>query len=215
MKHIYLFSGLGADKRAFQALDLSGYSPTFIEWTLPDKNDTLETYAKKLLYQITTEKPILIGVSFGGIMAVEVAKQIETEKIILISSAKSKKEIPLYFRLAGLLRIHRLVPSTVLNKSNPVINWLFSTSSESENLLLASILKDTHPKFLIWAIGKLSSWTNTTKLHNLKHIHGTKDRMLPYSLVRADYIIKGGGHFMILNKAGEITKMIRALLREV
>jgi pimeloyl-ACP methyl ester carboxylesterase len=212
MKNVYLFSGLGADKRAFEALDLFGYKTTFIEWTLPEKNDTMETYAKKILSQITTEKPILIGVSFGGIMAVEVAKQIETEKIILISSAKSGKEIPLYFRIAGFLRLHRMIPSGVLNKSNPIINWLFSTTSEAENLLLASILKDTHPKFLIWAIGRLSSWKNKTKLHNLKHIHGTKDRMLPFSLVQADFTIKGGGHFMILNKAEEVTKLIRALI---
>ncbi len=89
---IYIFSGLGADERAFQRLDFSGYSINFIKWVLPNVKDTIESYATRLLEQIKTKKPILIGLSFGGIMAIEIAKQIETEKVILIASAKTKNE---------------------------------------------------------------------------------------------------------------------------
>ncbi|MCU0467110.1 MAG: hypothetical protein MUF58_00795 [Arcicella sp.] len=32
MKPIYLFSGLGADKRVFEELDFFEYDPTFIQW---------------------------------------------------------------------------------------------------------------------------------------------------------------------------------------
>jgi pimeloyl-ACP methyl ester carboxylesterase len=212
MKDIYLFSGLGADKRAFQGLDLSGYRTTFIEWVTPEKNDTMEQYATKLILQITTDKPILIGVSFGGMMAVEVAKQIQTEKIILISSAKSKKEIPFYFRITGALRLYKLMPVNVLKKPNFIFHWLFGIDSEIEKKVLGDILKDTDPVFLFWAIGKISSWSNKFHHNNIHHIHGTNDRILPARFLKADQILEGGGHFMILNRAKELTKLIRSII---
>ncbi|WP_158279612.1 hypothetical protein [Arcicella aurantiaca] len=49
-------------------------------------------------------------------------------------------------------------------------------------------------------------------LPNIKHIHGTSDRILPYKFVSADVKIKGGGHFMTTNRAEELTLKIRELL---
>jgi hypothetical protein len=37
-------------------------------------------------------------------MAVEVSKQIDAEKVILIASAKTKKEIPFYYRFSYTYR---------------------------------------------------------------------------------------------------------------
>jgi pimeloyl-ACP methyl ester carboxylesterase len=212
MKDIYLFSGLGADKRAFQKLDLSGYKTNFIEWVIPEKKENIEHYAQRLLSQIKSNKPILIGVSFGGMMAVEVGKHIDTEKIILISSAKSKKEIPFYFRITGALRLYKLLPSAVLKNPNFVFHWLFGINTKSEKDLLREIIKDTDPVFLFWAIRKISFWSNQTNHKNLHHIHGTEDRILPFRFLKADFIIKGGGHFMILNRAKELTEILRTLI---
>ena len=75
------------------------------------QRNNLEHYGTRLLDQVTTAKPILIGLSFGGLMAVEVAKQIDVEKTILIASAKTKNEVPFYYRFAGHLGLHKLLPS--------------------------------------------------------------------------------------------------------
>ena len=101
MKKVFIFSGLGADKRVFQYMDFSGFDTTFINWLTPTKNEIIEDYALRLTDQIKTDRPILVGLSFGGIIATEVAKLIDTEKIVLIASAQTRKEIPFYFRLAG------------------------------------------------------------------------------------------------------------------
>ncbi len=110
-KELYIFSGLGADERVFQRLDFPGFSTTFIKWIVPQDKETIENYATRLLDQITTTNPTLIGLSFGGLIAVEVAKQIDTEKVILIASAKTKKEIPFYYRFAGQLGLQKLLPT--------------------------------------------------------------------------------------------------------
>ena len=210
--HIYIFSGLGADERVFQKLDFTGLTITFIYWEMPKEKETIEDYATRLLSQIKTTKPTLIGLSFGGIMAVEVAKQIETEKVILIASVKTKTEIPFYYRLAGQIKIHRLLPTRLLKKSNFITNWFFGVSSTFDKQLLKTILKETDNTFLTWAIDKVVTWKNQTELKSVKHIHGTTDRILPIRFVNCDFKVNNGGHFMTLNKESELTKLIRELL---
>ena len=90
---LYILSGLGADEKVFQRLDFSGVSVTFIKWLPSQAEESIGDYASRLLPQITTPHPILLGLSFGGMVAIEIAKQIDTEKVILISSAKTKNEI--------------------------------------------------------------------------------------------------------------------------
>ncbi len=208
-KEFYIFSGLGADERVFQRLDFSGFSTTYIKWIVPHEKETIENYATRLLDQITTTKPILIGLSFGGLIAVEVAKQIETEKVILLASAKTKKEIPFYYRFAGALRLHKLLPTQLLKRSNFITNWYFGTTSTFDKQLLKQILIDTDPTFLKWAIDKVARWTNQTQTTNIFHIHGTSDRILPLIFVKCNLTIKGGGHLMTLNKADELNQILR------
>ncbi len=208
-KEIYIFSGLGADERVFQRLDLSDYSISFIKWQTPLYNESVESYATRLLDQITSERPILLGLSFGGIIAIEVAKRIETEKLILISSAKTRTEIPFYYRFARKLYLHKLLPSTLLKHLSFITNWFFGVTSSCEKELLRQILIETDPKFLRWAIDKIVNWTNTTQPRNVFHIHGTSDRILPIKFVSCDIKIKDGGHLMILNKADQLSIILR------
>lgn len=212
MKDIYIFSGLGADERVFQKLDFSGLKVTFIHWITPQKNEKIEAYAKRLTSQITNNKPVLIGLSFGGIMAVEVAKQIDTEKIILIASAKTKQEIPFYYRFAGKLSLHKLIPTKLMKQANFLNKWFFGTENKQDKQLLKEILRDTDPVFLKWAIDKIVHWNNETVHKNLIHIHGTKDRILPFRYISCDIIVKEGGHLMTVNKSEELSQILRSLL---
>lgn len=211
---IYILSGLGADERVFQKLDFSGFDVTFVHWIVPLDKETIEEYAKRLLNQIPTEKPILVGLSFGGIMAVEIAKLIATEKVILIASAKTKSEIPFYFRLAGKLRLHKLVPTALLKSSNFMTNWLFGASTLEDKQLLKQIMIDADPIFLKWAIDKVARWKNVTQTRNILHIHGTIDKILPSRYVNTDIQVPNGGHLMTLNMAVDLTKILRQQLSQ-
>ena len=208
MKTVYVFSGLGADERVFHKIDFKGYDAHFIQWITPLKNESIEAYALRLTAQIKMMNPILVGLSFGGMMAVEVAKHICTEKIIIISSAKNSKEIPFYFRLAGKLGLPKIIPSTALIKINVFTNWFFSNRTAEDKKMLSAILHDTEPVFLKWAIHAIANWQNTTIHQNLHHIHGDADRILPFKFVSCDETIKGGAHLMIVSKATEVNKLL-------
>lgn len=213
--HIYIFSGLGADERVFQNMDFKGLNITFIRWIQPFKNETIENYATRLIQQIKTPNPIIIGLSFGGMIALEVAKQIKTKQVILIASAKTKFEIPLTYRIAGKLRLHKLIPMFLLRSSNVISQWFFGTKSPAEKAMLKEILKDTDPVFLRWAMNQIVSWGNIIYPKNTFHIHGDRDRILPVRHVNCDKIIQGSGHFMTVNRAEEVIEQIRNLFAEI
>lgn len=213
-KKLYIFSGLGADKRVFQKLDFSGFSVTFIKWITPEQNESLESYASRLLKQIQTDRPILIGISFGGLVAVEVAKQIETEKILVINSAKTKHEIPQYFRLIGQVGLNKVIPIRFLKSVNFLTYWFFGVRSLTDKQILKQILKDTDPIFLKWAIDKILKWSNISQNGKIFHIHGTSDRILPLYFVDSDWEIENGGHLMSLTKAKELNEIMRKKIND-
>ena len=212
MKRIFIFSGLGTDERVFKYLKFPGCDVSFIKWIVPLQSETLPEYAKRLLQQIDSAKPILIGLSFGGIVAIEVSKLIETEKLILIASAKTRKEVPFYYRIAGKLNLHKLIPACILKHQNFASNWLFGLQTVEDKQLLGEILNDTNPNFLKWAINAIVKWENQTQVKNVIHIHGTSDRILPYRFIKADCTIQNGGHFMSVNKSSEINSILKTLL---
>ena len=209
MKELFLFSGLGADKRVYEYLDLSAYKVNHVDWIDPLPNESIEQYAGRLSGKIGKNNPILVGVSFGGLIAIEIAKQISVDKIILISSAKSRKDIPApRFHFTRKLRLHRFIPTRLLKNPNRVVFWFFGVEKKWEKDLLRAIMHDTNIAFFRWAIDRVVNWANETVLDNAIHIHGTKDRLIPFTT--ADYKIEGGGHMMIINRADEIDEIIRA-----
>ncbi len=184
----------------------------FIEWQQPLPSENLGTYAQRMSQQITTPSPILIGLSFGGMIATEIAKHIPTEKVILLASIKIRSEIPWYYRFIGQLRLHKLIPSSLIKKSNFAIEWLFGTSSEVERKLLKQILVDTDAHFLKWAIDRIVFWDNQIIPNNLVHIHGTHDKVIPIRYVSCQFRINRGGHFMTLYQAKELSQLVQRII---
>jgi pimeloyl-ACP methyl ester carboxylesterase len=213
MKQIYLFSGLGADERVFQLIDFSGFEIAHVQWIKPHVHETLENYVQRLSEKITSTRPTFIGVSFGGIVALEMAKLIETEKIIIISSVKTHVEIPFCFRLLAPLKLHRIIPDKFFKKPNSTNYKLFGCENKQSKDLLNEILHDTDPRFLKWAIDEIMRWKNEYVPKNLIHIHGTADKIFPHSSIKCDIRIENGGHFMVFDKAREITEVLRPLLK--
>lgn len=208
--NIYGISGLGADKRVFDKLSLD-HSISCIDWIEPLKNELIEAYAKRLSKVIDTSAPfILIGVSFGGIMAIELGKYVTPALTILISSATNKLDLKSFYRLAGKLKLTKVIPHQLYQMPIAVATYLFGTE---EKQLLKDILKDTDPKFTKWAITALTTWQNIQSPTNCIKINGNKDRLIPFR--KADYSIENGHHFMIVDKADEISNIINQEISKI
>jgi pimeloyl-ACP methyl ester carboxylesterase len=213
MSKLFLIPGLGADCRIYKNIDLQGYEVVYVEWIDPDKSDTLTTYAQKLIdkYHIVLGS-IVIGNSLGGMIAIEIAKKIELNKTILISSIKTIKEAPLYLKLFRITGLHRLVPVTKLSSLEFIIEYAFGGMSESDQRLFGDMLKKTSPVFMEWAISAILRWDNQTIPGNVYHLTGDKDRVFPYKKIKDADIVKGGTHVMIFNNPKKINTWLKKIL---
>jgi len=111
---IYAISGLGADQRVFKFLQLD-HELIPINWIIPLKNEPIQSYALRLAKSIDLEEEFaLLGVSFGGLIAVELSKILNPKITILISSIETKNELNPMFRWFGNTRINKLFPVSFL-----------------------------------------------------------------------------------------------------
>lgn len=212
MQKVYFIPGLGADKRVFNFLDLSFCEPIFIEWIKPLDAETLSSYAQRLFETIKDEKAVIVGVSFGGMLATEMAKAHSDTKVIIISSAKTYLEIPSYLRFWRRFPLYKLHSEKNKSTLGKFILKILGSKGEEQKKLQLKILENSDPAFTRWATDAILNWHNLTIPKNIVHIHGTADRLLPYKYVKADYTIQDGEHVMIMDKAAEISALLKKLI---
>ncbi len=210
-----LISGLGADKKVFERLDLSLYKVNYIKWIRPEPKETLRQYSIRLTEQFVTNEPyIIIGLSFGGIITSEILHFIKPKPItsIIISSVRNRHELPYLMRKGKTYPIHRLIPNRLLKIGNPIIYWYFGLKTENQKKLMSYFLSSSDPIFVKWAINEIANWNREKSLENIIHIHGDKDKTFPIGGTEADHIIKNGSHLMIYTHANLVSKLLNKIL---
>jgi len=208
--NLYFISGLGADKRIFQNLVLPGsFKIYYIEWVPVTENESMESYCKRLSIQINQQEPFtLVGLSFGGVIVIELSKFLSPVQTVLISSFCFKKEVPWYYILLGESRIYKILPPRILLKPNNIAFRLFGAYKPEIRSLLKNIFEDTDPAFFEWAIRQLFSWDNHWKPANLLRIHGTADKILPYKTMMNAIPVKDGEHLMVYSKSAIVSQIL-------
>ena len=210
MKHIYCISGFGADERVFAKVNWGEHDVHFIQWKIPAKHETIESYATRMLQKISHPNPVLVGLSFGGMMSVEIAKQIPVEKIILVSSVCCRRELPFYMKLTSLLNLNRLIPMKPYSILEPLENYNLGVKDKEQKKLLREYRKNLDLQYSNWAIDKVVNWQNTWRPPNFIHIHGTQDHIFPIRyIIKPDYVIKNGGHLLLMNNADEVNEIFK------
>ena len=214
MVPVYFISGLGADDRVYEYITLpEGFEISHIKWIEPEQKESLVDYTKRISNQIDTRQPfILIGMSLGGMIAIELNKFIHPIKTIIISTVSSPKAYSGLFHFIRVFQLHKLVPSFLLRTPSAPAYWLFGLQNKKERLLLKSFMKNVSDSYLKWTIDKVINWSNNYKPEKLIHIHGTRDRIFPVKRTGANIKVKNGGHFMVHNKAKEINSILSYIL---
>jgi len=213
MKTIYCISGLGATAKAFSKLTIDGYRLHVIEWMQPLPKETIEQYAQRMRSEIQQDNPVLMGLSFGGMMCIEIAKQIPVQKIIIISSIKSAAELPFWMKAAGRLKLNKMLPVKSNYKlSMPIQNYFLGVSTPEEKEVVAASRRAANTQYVQWAVDKVINWNSNWQHPAIIHIHGDADKMFPIKKINPTFIVKQGGHFMIMNKATEVSALIQQSL---
>ena len=210
---IYLIPGLGYDHRIFEKMDLNEFETEYIDWIEPEYGENLHGYSTRLFSGIETDKEriILIGHSLGGMVAQEIAAVKNIDKIILISSIRSRKELPFHFRIIKPLFIYKLFTKTLTLKSFQFWAKRHGFETKEEKELFKSMVSGQSNTYLKWALKELSTWkvpgvpSNTA----IFQIHGAKDKTFPIDLINEpDITIENGDHFMVYKKSDQLTKIL-------
>jgi pimeloyl-ACP methyl ester carboxylesterase len=211
--NVYFISGMGADHRAFSFLTLpKGFHAVHINWIPPHDKETLRAYALRLADQIDRSKPfVLIGLSMGGMMAVEIAKQFPPVCTILISSIPIAAHLPRYYKTAVKINATKLLPPALIKAAVRFKYALIRRPSPTRQLIY-SMLEEGNDQFLKWAMVAVPQWDNDKVPYPFFQIHGTSDKVLPIRLTRPTHIIPNAGHTLIMSHPAIINTMLREIL---
>jgi len=209
---IYAIGGLGTDERVFQFLDLD-YELIVLPWIPNEKNESLPEYARRMSVAIDTRTEFgIMGVSFGGMLAVEISKTLKPQVAILISSAETRNELRLIYRLVGQTGLLKLIPTLLYKPPKTLAVWLFGAENKA---MLSQILSDLDLPFARWAMNAIATWNNEEGLSTpILRIHGGSDMILPYIPSHQACLIEKAGHFIIVDKAKDISDIINSKVSE-
>lgn len=195
--------GLAASSTIFENIQLpeDQFEMHFLEWFLPNDKESIESYAQRMTEKIQHENPVLVGVSFGGVLVQEMAKIIQTRKVIIISSVKSNKEFPSRFKIARNTKAYKLIPTQLLADIEKLVKYAFGDNIVAKRLKLYEkylSVRDKH--YLDWSIETILCWKQKDINESVIHIHGDADEVFPIKHIERCIVVKGGTHIMILNK---------------
>jgi pimeloyl-ACP methyl ester carboxylesterase len=211
---LYLIPGLGADHRLFGRLALPGHQVHHLDWPDLPEGSTLRDYAEVLAERVVVADPhALIGVSMGGMVAQEMAALTQPVRTIIISSWKGPREMPPPIRLLRGTHPERLLTAAFLRSSLPLMRWQMGADEPDDRTLFDAFMAGASIVQLRSQIAAVMGWDGpVAPVEGLVHIHGTADRLMPIRYVRDARRVKGGGHFMVYDRADDVAREVLAAL---
>jgi pimeloyl-ACP methyl ester carboxylesterase len=212
MTRLLLLPGVGADGRLFEAQRSCAADVDVIEWIEPaTRDESLGQYASRLAATIDTARPFVIGgASFGGMVALELARHVRPLAVILVASCRSPSLLPRHYR--PLITFAQLLPAAALTSAPArcrLVTSRFGLRTRQERQLFADMLRETPPAFVQWACRAIFGWPGATDLDlPVHHIHGAGDRIIPLRSVRPDVVVPGAGHLLNVTHRAEVNAFI-------
>ncbi|MEF3078826.1 alpha/beta hydrolase [Winogradskyella poriferorum] len=200
--HVYLMPGMAANPSIFEHIKLPEdyYKIHWLEWQIPDKNETLEDYAKRMCNFIEHDNSVLLGVSFGGMLVQEMSKFLNLKRLFVVSSVKSHHELPKRLKLLKYTKAYKILPTRLVGNIDLLAKYALGETIKKRVDLYKKYLSVNDTVYLDWAIKQVVCWEQEEPNPDAIYIHGDKDMVFPHSCTGNCIIIKGGTHIMIINK---------------
>jgi esterase/lipase len=200
--HVYLMPGMAANPTIFEYIELpeDQFQIHWLEWMIPENRESLESYAKRMIAKIEHDNIVLLGVSFGGILVQEMSKYLKLKQLFVVSSVKSKHELPKRMKLLKLTKAYKLLPTQLVSNIDLLAKYAFGETVSKRVELYKKYLSVSDKRYLDWAIENVIEWEQDQPHKNAIYIHGDKDAIFPHSCVGNCIVVKGGTHIMVINK---------------
>ncbi|MCB0851157.1 MAG: alpha/beta hydrolase [Bacteroidetes bacterium] len=211
---VFGIPGLGTDDRIFSRLELD-LPINYINWLDPDSDEPLSEYAARMARPLMEiNSPIVVGVSFGGILALEISRIKELKGIIIISGIKNPQEKPFSFQLMQKLPFYRLTKGNWRIKTIPLWSPGFGIRSNEEQNLLKNMFSTFNDNYRMWAIRQVAHWKGCEVNCPVYHLHGQKDKVFPAGKIEDAHLVEGGTHFMVYQRANQMSDLLNQKIGE-
>lgn len=201
--HVYLMPGMAANPSIFRYIKLPSdrFEVHWLEWFVPQKRMTLEEYAKELAAGIRHVNPVLLGVSFGGMLVQEMARHIKVRKVIIVSTVKSASELPKRMKWARATKVYKLLPTGLVNNVEMLAKYTMGEKMNKRLELYEEYLSIRDKNYINWSIEQIVNWKARSFDAELVHIHGENDAVFPIDNIDNCIRVKKGTHTMIIHRA--------------
>lgn len=199
---VYFMPGLAASSSIFERIELpkDTFEMHLLEWFLPNKNETLQSYAKRMAEKVKHENAVLVGVSFGGVLVQEMAQFLNLKKLIIVSSVKCNAELPRRLKFAKTTKAYKLLPTGLMQDVELLTKYAFGDVLKKKLKLYEQYLHRREKDYLDWAIEQMVCWERVEVDAKVIHIQGDADEVFPVKNIKNFINVKGGTHLMILNR---------------
>ncbi|NAS11679.1 alpha/beta hydrolase family protein [Poritiphilus flavus] len=171
-----------------------------LEWFVPSRGMDLKSYAAEMCQKIKHKDPVLVGVSFGGVLVQEMARYLPTRKVIIVSSVKQKSELPKRMIFAKYTKVHKLLPTGLVNNVELLAKYAFGETVTKRLALYEKYLSIRDKRYIDWAIDQMVNWAQSEYDPDLIHIHGEQDAVFPIQNIRECIRVEKGTHTMIIHR---------------
>ncbi|MFK7832515.1 MAG: alpha/beta hydrolase [Winogradskyella sp.] len=202
LTHVYLMPGMAADPIIFEHIKLpvERYKIHWLEWQIPDKEETLQEYTQRMCKFIVHDNVVLLGVSFGGMLVQEMSKFLNLKKLFVVSSVKSHHELPKRLKLLKVTKAYKILPTQLVSNIDLLAKYVFGETIKKRVDLYKKYLSVNDKTYLDWSIKQVVCWEQEEPNSKAIYIHGDNDAVFPHSCGGDCIVIKGGTHIMIINK---------------
>lgn len=216
MIHVYFMPGMAASSDIFEYISLpkETFQIHFLEWKIPQENESLESYAKRLLLEVKHPNCVLIGVSLGGVIVQEMSKFWPLKRLIIISSVKTRFELPRRMRVSRTFGLYHLLPTFIVNYVDKLDHLPLGTFINKRLKLYKRYMAVKDKKYLDWGFKKMIFWDREIPIEGIVHIHGDKDIVLPIKYIGNCIVVPTGTHIMIINKYRWFNKNLPEIICE-
>ena len=200
--HVYFMPGMAANPKIFEFISLpeDKFKIHWLEWIIPEKDESLTNYARRMCDQIEHDNIVLLGVSFGGILVQEMSKFLKIRKLFVVSSVINKYQIPRRMKFIRATKAYKIMPTHLLSKIDLLGKYAYGNFIKKRIDLYKKYLSVNDKGYLDWAIKQVVSWNQEEPPKGVIQIHGDKDGVFTHSCNENCIVVKGGTHIMILNK---------------
>lgn len=210
---LYIVSGLGADFKVLERLEFPDqYEVVFIDWLIPEKNESFDSYVKRMADKVDDSEPFcLLGYSFGGIIVQEINKLKPAQKVVILGSIKSDKEKSKFIKTGQVTKIPRILPVSLFNDKAANVYSVVRKLFDPKNPRILQYFKVRDPYYLKWSVEKVSEWKFDENPEVIQ-ILGDRDIVFPLKYSKPNYVIKGGTHLFPATKYKEVSKILNEVL---